>query len=523
VVAPFAGSNSALVLRAAHYVRMSTDRQEYSTQNQLATIATYATERNLQIVREYADEARSGLRIEGRDGLKRLIQDVQSGEADFCHVLVYDVSRWGRFQDTDESAHYEFICKQAGILVHYCAEQFENDGSLFSTMFKNIKRAMAGELSRDLSEKVFAGQSRLFKLGFRQGGQPGYGFQRILTGPDRSPKTILHFGDRKSIQSDRVILQPGLPHEIRTVRRIFRMFTREGKSTQEITDLLNQERILNQLGRPWARSTIRRMITNEKYIGNMLYNQTSSKLRKKNAKNPASAWLRLENAFDRIIEPATFKEAQRIIADRRDQRASKQSWENAEIINLLARLLSEKGQLTSELINDADGLPHSTLYRQRFGSLRQAYQLAGYKQEANFKYFDGQRSVTATIASLATELTTQINCNRASAAFNASTSTLTINNAATVALYVARSVRLPTGSLRWKIGRKIDRGSKLVVLVRMKEANEGILDYYVLPQSEIPERRIEFQDWPRFDPFRVTAQEGLAPAILWSLGVEPSG
>ena len=137
-------------LRAAQYVRMSTDRQEYSTQNQTATIIAYAAQRNLQIVREYADEGRSGLRIEGRDALQRLIRDVQSGQADFCIVLVYDVSRWGRFQDADESAYYEFVCKRAGVQVLYCAEQFENDGSLFSTMFKNMKRAMAGERSREL-------------------------------------------------------------------------------------------------------------------------------------------------------------------------------------------------------------------------------------------------------------------------------------------------------------------------------------------------------------------------------------
>jgi len=58
-----------------------------------------------------------------------LIDDVRSGVADFSAILVYDVSRWGRFQDADESAYYEFICKEAGITVHYCAEQFENDGS----------------------------------------------------------------------------------------------------------------------------------------------------------------------------------------------------------------------------------------------------------------------------------------------------------------------------------------------------------------------------------------------------------
>src|SRR4051812_15955648 len=91
--------------RAAQYVRMSTDHQRYSIANQAATIAAYAASRNLSIVRTYEDAAQSGLKIENRAAL---IEDVQSGSADFSHILVYDVSRWGRFQDTDESAHYEF-------------------------------------------------------------------------------------------------------------------------------------------------------------------------------------------------------------------------------------------------------------------------------------------------------------------------------------------------------------------------------------------------------------------------------
>ena len=242
-----------LRLRAAQYVRMSTDRQEYSTQNQMATNAAYAAQRNLEIVRTYPDEGRSGLRIDGRDALQRLIQDVQSGQADFSIVLVYDVSRWGRFQDVDESAYYEFLCKRAGIL---------------------------------------AGQSRLVKLGFRQGGQPGYGLQRILIGPNRSPKGVLHFGERKSIQTDRIILAPGPPHEVATVQRIFRLFTQESKNAQEITDQLNQESIPYHMGRPWARSTVARMLSSEKYIGNSVFNLTSSKLGQKNTPNPPHVWKR---------------------------------------------------------------------------------------------------------------------------------------------------------------------------------------------------------------------------------------
>jgi DNA invertase Pin-like site-specific DNA recombinase len=147
--------------RAAEYVRMSTEHQQYSTENQAEAIRDYARRRGIEIVRTYADEGRSGLRLAGRDALTQLIDDVQSGKANFTAILVYDVSRWGRFQDADESAYYEYICKRAGISVHYCAEQFENDGSPVSTIVKGVKRAMAGEYSRELSAKVFAGQCHL--------------------------------------------------------------------------------------------------------------------------------------------------------------------------------------------------------------------------------------------------------------------------------------------------------------------------------------------------------------------------
>ena len=110
-----AGTPSEPKRRAAQYVRMSTEHQRYSTENQSDAIARYAENRGIEIVRTYSDEGKSGLRLQGRDGLKRLIEDIQSGHADFDAVLVYDISRWGRFQDADESAYYEYICKRAGI------------------------------------------------------------------------------------------------------------------------------------------------------------------------------------------------------------------------------------------------------------------------------------------------------------------------------------------------------------------------------------------------------------------------
>ena len=152
------GEISGKPVRAAQYVRMSTEHQKYSTENQAEAMQQYAAQRGIEIVRTYADEGKSGLSLDGRDALKQLIDDVQTKKADFTTILVYDVSRWGRFQDADESAYYEYICKRAGISVQYCAEQFENDGSPVSTIVKGVKRAMAGEYSRELSVKVFTGQ-----------------------------------------------------------------------------------------------------------------------------------------------------------------------------------------------------------------------------------------------------------------------------------------------------------------------------------------------------------------------------
>src|SRR5712675_2118634 len=231
---------------------MSTEHQRYSTENQGDAILEYAARRGLEVVRTYADEGKSGLRLEGRDALKLLIADVENGTADFTTILVYDVSRWGRFQDADESAYYEYICRRAGIAVQYCAEQFENDGSPVSTIVKGVKRAMAGEYSRELSAKVFAGQCRLIEIGYRQGGPAGYGLQRMLVDQNGVHKGQLARGEHKSIQTDRVILVPGAPLEIETVCWMYKAFVDEGMLELQIADLLESREVPTEDGGKWT-------------------------------------------------------------------------------------------------------------------------------------------------------------------------------------------------------------------------------------------------------------------------------
>lgn len=245
---------------------MSTEHQQYSPENQLEVVRKYATSHQMEIVREYSDHGRSGLNIAGREGLNQLMLDVENGQIDFSALLVYDVSRWGRFQDVDESAYYEYVLKRAGVRVHYCAEQFENDGSMSSSVLKTLKRSMAAEYSRELSGKVFAGQCRLIELGFRQGGAPGYGLRRQLIDRDRNPKGLLERGERKSLQTDRVILVPGPDLEIETVRQIYHFLVVQGKTEREIMEELSSRGILGEYGRPWTRATVHQVLINPKYM-----------------------------------------------------------------------------------------------------------------------------------------------------------------------------------------------------------------------------------------------------------------
>jgi DNA invertase Pin-like site-specific DNA recombinase len=169
-----------------------------------------------------------------------LIDDVIGGRANFQAVLVFDVSRWGRFQDSDEAACYEFLCKRAGIRVHYCAEPFPNDDSMTTAFLKMVKRTMAAEYLRELSAKVHVGQCRLVANGFKHGGAAGFGLRRLLLDSEGKPKMVLRDGERKSLTTERVTYTLGPEKEVQLVREIFSMFLDQGMGVRTIVRALRK-------------------------------------------------------------------------------------------------------------------------------------------------------------------------------------------------------------------------------------------------------------------------------------------
>src|SRR5438132_632160 len=262
----------------AQYLRMSTEHQQYSFANQTTKIQQYADIKGFLIVRTYSDAARSGLVLKRRSGLLQLLHDVMSGTAPFKAILVYDVSRWGRFQDIDEAAHYEFLCKSAGIPVHYCAEPFSNDLGLPNLIMKSLKRVMAGEYSRELGVRIFAAQKRLAALGYRQGGQSGYGLRRLLVSPEGKPKQPLAKGERKSIADDRVVQIPGPADEIACVHEIYRLFLEGETSFTAIARDLDRREIRYPNRTSWNPWAVKNILTHPKYVGLNVYGRSTDGL-----------------------------------------------------------------------------------------------------------------------------------------------------------------------------------------------------------------------------------------------------
>ncbi len=465
--------------RAAQYVRMSTDHQRYSTENQADAIASYAARRDFEIVRTYADEGRSGLSIAHRDSLKALIADVQNGTADYEAVLVYDISRWGRFQDADESAYYEFLCRSRGIDVHYCAEQFDNDGSLTSNVLKSMKRAMAGEYSRELSNKVFAGQCRLITLGFRQGGHAGYGLRRFLVNENGEPKAQLARGEHKSLQTDRVILVPGPDDEVETGRRIYRLFVLELRSEREIATILNAEAKLTDLGQPWTRAVVRQILVNEKYIGNNVYNRVSFKLKKKRVVNAPEMLVRRDGAFEAIVDPGLFAAAQSILAERARR------FTDEQLLDMLRSLLASQGALSGMVIDEVEDMPSTAAYRSRFGSLLRAYELIGYQPERDYRYVETNRQLRLMHPDVLAATVAGIEAFGGEVVVDERTDLLVVNREVTLAIVIARCRRTEAGSLRWRI--RLDAGLRpdITVVVRLQPDNETVRDHYLLPWIDV--------------------------------------
>ena len=464
-------------MRAAQYVRMSTEHQKYSIANQQAVISEYAHAHGFDLVRAYSDAGISGLDLAHRPGLRQLLDDVIGHRADFSAVLVYDVSRWGRFQDADESAHYEFLCKQGGIRLHYCAEQFSNDNSLLASLCKALKRSMAGEYSRELSVKVFAGQERLTKLGYKMGGQPGYGLRRLLLNADGTPHRELKDGERKYLSTQRVVMTLGPAEEVEVVRRIFCLYLDHDMRLKDIAEFLNSYRFLRG-GGLWGTDHLRKILIDPKYAGCAVFGRSTKKLKSQQKAIPKNQWIVTPNSFDAIVP------LERVIVAQRKLSRSRRT--DHKLIQELRRYVLAHGPISGREMVPSNGLPSEQTYRKRFGSLLKAYEVAGLgMSRASLHACRGTLAHVANYRALR-ELRAALSASghhphSVGSIFN-------VEGLRPFVVKIARYKRDPKGNLGWRISM---RHTPLYpcAIARLDADNNAVLDWLLFTQ--LPHRNCQ--------------------------------
>lgn len=475
--------NSSSPTPVAQYLRMSTEHQRFSLENQTAALQLYAEKNNFNVVKTYVDAGKSGLVLKHREGLAQLLHDVVQGRQSYRVILVYDVSRWGRFQDTDEAAYYEFLCKRAGVLIHYCAETFSNDATMSSAIMKALKRVMAGEFSRELGLKVLAGHKRLARLGFRQGAIPGYGLRRMLVSASGVPKQELKDGERKSITTDRVILVPGPAHEVRAVKDIYRMLVSEKLSISAIARELNRQSIAYSGGSEWGYEGVRAILTAPKYSGCHVYGQTSIRLSTPRVKLPRSEWVLTPGAFEPLVDTSEFSEAQRVLGERTFNKSDE------DLLDGLRALLASKGRLSRAVIMDSAEVPCPSTYVYRFGSLKKAYGLIGYDRPEDFGPLDLRCRTQALrdelMARIAAMFPDDVSITRSGGRWRSS---LRLRRGLTVSVLIGRPIQRKR-IISWRIDPARRECELVTLLARLDKENRSFLDFHVFPTMD---RRARF-------------------------------
>ena len=280
--------------QAAGYCRRSTDRQEQSIGDQRKAIEAYAAEHGFTVVEWYIDDALSGAGVGDRGAFQEMIRDARRPNRPFSHVLVYDVKRFGRL-DNDETGYYRYLLGQAGVEVVYVSEGFNGDDT--DDLLRPVKQWQARQELKDLSKVVIRGQVSKSEGGWWLGGMPPYGYDlayydsaggmlhilRFM--PDGGKEVydetgelqrVLEKGDRLTVsKSDRARLVLSSAERVELVRTVFGWYVREGLGYKSIADRLNREGMPSPRGGKWSMTTIREMVSNPAYAGDLVWNRRS--------------------------------------------------------------------------------------------------------------------------------------------------------------------------------------------------------------------------------------------------------
>ena len=276
-------------LRVAAYCRTSTNQEEQnsSLENQIAYYTAFIQSNPMwRFVAVYADQA-SGLHTKNRPGYRKLLRDCRRGKIDL--ILVKSLSRFGR--DAREAIATIRKLKQMNVGIYI------ELGGIFTVKTPDsvidLYAAFAQAESQTRSESIkFGIQNRM------RSGRTILNHRQFL-GYTKGPDGVLQI----------------VPEEAEIVRKIFELYI-QGNGVRKIKKYLESHGIKTVTGKTeWSTSTIDRMLSNEKYVGQVLMQKTYTPdfLTGKQVKNTGQKEMYLvENAHEPIIDQETFDKVQKM-------------------------------------------------------------------------------------------------------------------------------------------------------------------------------------------------------------------
>ena len=230
------------------------------------------------------------------------------------------------------------------------------------------------------------------------------------------------------------------------------------------------------------------VLTNEKYVGANVYNRISFKLKKLRVQNPPDMWIRRDGAFDPIVPPDVFYTAQGII------KARARRYTDEELLERLRGLYQNRGFLSGLVIDEAEGMPSSTVYAHRFGSLVRAYQLVGFTPDRDYRFLEINRALRRMHPEVVGETERRIADLGGQVTRDPATEVIHVNREFTASIVLARCKVVDSGTRRWKVRFDTSLQPDITVAVRLDEENRKAMDYYLLPRLDLGAPRLNLFD-----------------------------
>lgn len=273
------------------YTRFSSHNQnEQSIEGQVKCCEEYAQRNNMNIIHIYKDEARSGTK-DDRDEFQKMIEDSETKT--FQGVLVYQLDRFAR--NKYDSAIYKRKLKQNGVRVYSARENISDDAS--GILMESVLEGMAEYYSVELGQKVSRGMNINAEKGFYNGGPVPIGLKlKTIELPlGANGKMIC----KKTFDIDE--------EKAPIIQTMFNMYLND-KTMVDVMNYLNKKGIRTSKGKEFGKSSVRKILTNKKYIG--IYEHNGKEI---------------EGVIPRIIEDEVFYKVQERLEKNREAPSRRKS------------------------------------------------------------------------------------------------------------------------------------------------------------------------------------------------------